>query len=94
MLVDNVQATLAAYHAAVFIAFFRGFERAENFHKSPVSVKRGRFLASAPWVVNGENTLLFSLFGGEDATDTMVGFIPIMGGDDKLAKGAGGGDGV
>jgi hypothetical protein len=45
LLVDHVQAAFAAHHAAVFIAFFRGLKRAENFHKKPIT-KQKRPLSS------------------------------------------------
>jgi hypothetical protein len=43
LLVDDVQAAFAAYDAAVFVAFFRGFQGAKNFHKSPVLHKEAAF---------------------------------------------------
>ena len=34
LLIDHIQAALTAHHAAVFVALFGGFERAENFHNN------------------------------------------------------------
>jgi hypothetical protein len=58
LLVDDIQAALAAHDAAVFVTLFRGFEGAENFHKSPVWLEEGRFLAAMGGGVNSENAAI------------------------------------